>query len=303
LSCQALFGVDEGDPAETESGAGGAGGSDAGPGNDDCALCVEPPPAGWLGPAYLYTSAPTDAFTCPNVALATTFWQGEPPPDFTCTACSCGAPTGVSCGAHPLSCYAAGCSGASSWSGAADDCQYVGTFGACSVGPSPVVSGQCAAAGGVPSGASWQLAHHLCDAAAQSATCADGDCYAGPGEPPPSRMCVLAEAEGHQACPAGWDEPPIHAWTGQSDTRTCGCTCSPAAGTCTGGGYALSTQPFTCDLAPLIGPGQCQTMGGATYANWKSPETIDAACAASGGTPSGAFVGVGPRTLCCRAWP
>jgi hypothetical protein len=96
-------------------------------------------------------------------------------------------------------------------------------------------------------------------------------------------------------------------YTGFHDMRTCSaCSCATPDQSCSDGKATFSTTP-DCNADGGVGTGvplNCtgESIQGATqyYATLTAPPTpIVSLCAASGGSPSGSVMPMGPTTLCC----
>jgi hypothetical protein len=171
--------------------------------------------------------------------------------------------------------------------------------------PTATVGGGCAPSGGVMiADVSWKTTHGVCNLTTAPGGCTDGTCYL---EDAGARVC-FAKVGPHQPCPspiADWTQ--IKAYSGQNDGRVCSaCGCgSPSAATCSPGTYTFFVDP-TCNVAPLAAGSSCQQMSPNNVlpgesVSYTPGQVIQAAsCPASGGTPSGEFVGTGDVTLCCK---
>jgi hypothetical protein len=278
--------------------------------------CVPPAPAGWSGPIAMYagSSAPP---ACPAPFASTPAFDGHADlvaPAAKCSACSCGAGTGASCGAPAVHFFGSGgCTNA-----CAPDLRP--TVGACvgfasaiaSCGDSPHVSDTAAAPSGgacPPSAQSpaiapvgWSTTARACEtAAALTSNGCDGSDVCAPAAPPgfAPRMCMYKG--GDVACPATYAARSVF-YAGAVDTRACSaCACAPpSGGACTGAQVAYFDD-LACSVADGAVGGSCQTAPRkATHVRVTSGGApTGLACQPSGGQPVGGVVASGPSTFCC----
>lgn len=343
------------------TGGGGEGGAPLGPEdclNDvddngdakiDCAdpkctpdyYCVNNVPATWIGYYALYDGPPAMLPSCPDEfpdANPYLGYGGLVAPAATCSACSCGAPTGQTCNPPgALTIGDATCAGsnyctnssalvippigqACSSDGvffAADvtcgpasiDCTNPGT--PCNVsliGGAPFVTGgSCAPAGGVATVVpyTWNSVGQACsNAGVAGLGCGVGkSCVAKTAAPLESNVCI--RKAGNNNCPAGQFSEKHLFFDDATDTRGCtGCSC----GGVNGGDCQMSVQVYsssgTCtgQVASFLLPG-CADLAGNPQVGARKSTLVQApsggSCQQSGGAPTGTATGTTPVTFCC----
>lgn len=316
-----------GDDATSGNGGSDAGASsDAGPAPPSCesvgGSCVPAPPPGWAGPLARYegpASAPppacAGAFATPGVDAH----DGIVAPPASCSACACGAPSDVLCGAPSLRFYASGSSACSATCAAdapvtsATSCQDVSTAAsACGTNRprlaivEPAASGgACVASPQTPQVAPWSWASLVkgCFMTSTPATVGCGAaevCAPPPAAPFAARVCV--ERPGDLVCPHGFSDRHV-VYDSAVDTRSCtACSCgAPSGATCAG----AEIDVFSSNACSSSQQAVTSTTCGATPHNVSSallgqPATpTGGSCAASGGAPAGAVAPSGATTICC----
>ncbi len=287
-------------------------------------------PSGWQGPVALYTGdaaknpPPCDVTGSYQTAVLSRFLDPSVPAQ---CQCSCGAASGVTCGAPRANLYSVASCGAGTSVGLdfaagnfnPGDCVHftqpadAGTFTSVSANvPSPVqaTGGSCAASKvQVTKPSPWKDKAVAC--ALPSSGWKAGGCNASQVcvPPPPSgfaNTCIYKT--GDVACPSTglfstkkvvYDNSPA------SDTRDCtACTCGAPSGNCSGTVDLWSTA--TCSGNPDTSvdlAGNCKPF--ASTNTLYSRYTIDSAqpnvkCASGGGQPTGSVTGANPTTFCCK---
>ncbi len=292
------------------SGGGGEGGADL-EACGDTAVCIAPPPLGWSGPVALVEVGmagcggdfPNEVFRG-DVILDV--------PDLSCS-CSCGAPTGQSCGKPTFHNYLS------------DDCSPVNngsdlTAGQChgSFSPSPPAGGSVRVDGGVATGGACaampvevrpeilterRLACGI--EASPSNSCLEGEaCVPVPSGTFEPRLCIWAEGE--LPCPTGAGFAPAGTVfrNGYQDDRECSaCTCgAPSDGTCEGSssvyaagscsGSAKATMPHDGTCVPLSPTGFASV-------RIQASTVVPGSCIPADVIPEGELVRRDPVTVCC----
>jgi hypothetical protein len=313
VACNALTGSGDltvrldGDDASTE-------GADASPPVPPGACpsagrrCVAAPPQGWDGPLFLYEGAEADVPACPTSMALTRVEAhgGAPTGGHTCSACSCGPATGITCSAMLTQFNSTTCTnqiGATTPIGTA--CVTT-TVNVDSVSVSlTATGGSCAAQGGAATlePIAWAGAVKACGAPTLLPDgCATGELCAPEPEPPfEARYCIAKK--GDEACPPAFPDRLV-AHEDVEDTRACSpCQCSPPAATCTGslhyyaadancaGASQSSPLPVTCRVVA--------DLSGVHVSDLIPAGSCTAVTAAS--TPTGEVKAKAPVTVCCRA--
>jgi hypothetical protein len=279
--------------------------------------CVTAPPAGWTGPVALYVGATASgsAPACGSGFAATPAFDGQggtlSAPPATCTACSCGVPTGTITCSDPVMSFFLDDTCNSPYGKAltvSGSCAPtpIGALGTIVSAPAPT-GGACGASGGVPttSAPTWE---QLARACAPSTPAGQADCDAGlvcapaPASPFAPQGCVLQPGEA-TSCPPQYPSGPRVFYTGVDDSRGCStCQCAgPSGGSCTITNPAIEacissgtwSAPGAC--SSITGPEPVRLHSGAT------PTLVDpGTCTLTdGGAPSGTATGNGATTFCC----
>lgn len=302
----------------------------------DCAAyaCVAAPPLGWEGYVSLFDGAEVDKpAACPTTYP--TAFNGHRnllnTTAHTCSACTCGAPTGQTCDlAGPITvgdkaCGAPGqtvttltvpadwqgeCVGDSAAQGGRTNCP----GGACNTSVTmpavAVVGGTCAAAGGesdqLP--AQWEAFGLGCSTALQGGGCAAGSvCQAKSTTPFRSGLCVYKLGE--NSCPIGEFSQQFLYYEKADDTRMCSkCECdAPSGTTCAAKIHVYSDVAVnTCNTeVASFDAGSCTaltgnpTVFGRAATMLTGPTGGQCAVMPGGGDASGTIVAVNPTTFCC----
>jgi len=298
------------------SGDAGAAGDSAGDAHTllTCAApnaCVAAAPSGWSGPVALYSATASAAPACGAAFAATPSFDGNATltaPQATCSACGCGAPSGVTCAGPVMTFFTD------------DTCQNqtsspITVTSTCTITPFSVATtvaapaatgGTCTPSGGAPtkSPPAWADVARACTPAtpvAQADCATDQVCMPAPAAPYATTPCVM-QAGVATACPAGYPAGPQVFYAGVDDKRDCTpCQCAgPAGGACASPTPAINactppggtwTAPGTC--TPITGPEPVKLAG--------APTLVDAgACTLTGGgVPSGAATPSGATSFCC----
>ncbi len=275
--------------------------------------CAGRVPAGWVGPALLWTGP----FPAPQVPSCPTGYQpidaqeGLTFPNDQCT-CTC-SPSGQQCSPTAVGYIDQAC---------ATSCVTVkppgtgacmplpsnvcGSNGSLAVTGSPSPGGTCAPQvtttdGGAPT---WANTVRLCTWV--GAPDSPGGCPVSGAQclSAPFGLLCIYHSGAVSSCPAGYTAgAPIIVYTGALDQRSCGpCSCSgPAGGGCSGnvrfyaggacGGTGTQNAPACTTYSLSPSPGSVR----ATYA--LTPGT----CSVSNQPmPAGAVVPTGPTTVCCQ---
>lgn len=337
VACNSISGSGElhagGGPTETPSPDDGSGASDSGSGDGvsekrDAApdVIIEPPkacpsagrvcapaaPPGWEGPLLVYDQTSAGAPACPaNMALSKVNAHfGAPSGPHTCSACTCGAPTGVACTTTYRAFDDDGCGDAvggvqtlTTACKAQDD-----TVESFIIVGNTASGGSCAKGGGVlqAGDVTWPSALLGCGAPALlTEGCPDGTvCAPEPAAPFRARHCIAQKGEA--PCPTtGFTKQLTTGYESVTDTRACAaCNCGPPSGVtcnntvqaysnsgaCNGNARTWAVNSTTCrgefESASIRLMGAYTTTGGS--------------CAGAGpSAPSGGVAPKDPITVCC----
>ncbi|MEZ4220317.1 MAG: hypothetical protein R3B13_05250 [Polyangiaceae bacterium] len=271
--------------------------------------CVEPVPAGFVGPiawrANVNCGAPFDSeFAKGGIEVSVSGTS-------TCPTCTCDAATGTHCGWDALLYNNTGCTGGVKpyvFEGYGT-CLNVGEqlFGPKSVklnGLPRVVGGSCAPSSSgqkaFPS-PSFPDDVRVCRAAA-GAGCSGSEICA----PPNTEGAYCISRDGDVACPGGYSKRILYrSW---QDGRDCvPCTCGAPTGTVCNSASApsLFTSQTSCGSGEIVLSSSCSAIPiDPTYGTFATRMTLHsssgATCAPSGGTVSGAVTPTDPVTVCCK---
>lgn len=306
---------------------------DDGDGQADCAdtdcqpgfMCVPAAPAGFTGPVALAEGATqADLPACGGAHPVESFtgW-GSPQCPFTCSACGCGSPTGVTCDnptigmglntglgepvcAKPLTELPIG------------TCMTIsGTYNSYATAAGRASGGTCTPTGGIPvkPPVGWSASRVCGSQAAGGAGCAAGlVCWPKPQTPYLSQACVFGA--GDLACPAGGYTKKHDYYETQdlNDTRDCtsSCACgSPSGVTCPSKVAIYSDKIIgreePCDSSLLLGedttPSTCAKLRsniGFVKATPVIKFHAGGSCTPSGdAVPAGTCTPTGPQTTVC----
>ena len=291
--------------------------------DDDCdglADCADPqcgaagfrcvaPPVGWQGPIAVYEGPIPPA--CEPAYAGGEYDGHAGPPIFgpaSCSACTCAAPTGVSCATTVTEYSSGGCGTVRGTvalaAGTCTDARISGGTRGVSVAPGVPSGGACTPGGGAPSrGApTWSAEARACSlaASAHGAGCSAGaTCAPLPRAPYLARFCVTRS--GDVACPgAPYGERHVY-YASSSDTRACGaCGCGAARGeTCSGTVQTFQGSACTGALQAIPAPTGCAPLQDGTRTALYTAVATGGSCPASGGAPTGTVTPIGPTTFCC----
>ena len=275
--------------------------------------CVPAVPTGFTGPGEIY-DGPGASPTCDQL-YPKDFLVGYATPQcsVSCSDCTCGAPTNVTCtnpvlltGTATTKCAASlvrltGCS--------AIDASLVTAFGT-SAGTAS--GGSCAASGGTASlSPITSNTGHLCAASAKGGLgCPSGSvCWPKPQQPFLTQTCVFAS--GDLTCPTTgypvkrsyYDSPKTN------DIRACAstCDCDTPAGTACDAKVSLYSSASTGTIRLCSGlvasypvPTLCQTLPAGAAAIALTASTPSGCTPTGAATPTGTCTPTGnPTTACC----
>jgi hypothetical protein len=273
--------------------------------------CAPNAPGGWMGPVSLYVGA-VAAPSCDADASSLFNGQGDlVAPAATCSNCSCGTATGVTCATPVLSIFEdTQCTKPATPQTAtvSSSCSPVLALALAVTVAAPLpTGGSCAPSGGALTApaAAWSTRAQACPISVPGSCSGGGLCV--PGQPASSSVCVMKPGT-ETLCPPGYPSGPQVFYTGVDDTRGCSaCTCgSPSGATCAIGSPAIDafvTPP--CTATPnltLTAPSPCTALGGALFMELVSQPMVSGqgTCAVSGGgMPSGAATPTGATSFCC----
>jgi hypothetical protein len=311
---------------------GGAGGAGTGGSTDvNCAVpgspvdCTDPAcvtagfactpavPAGWQGPSVLYTGAsPPPGCGIFWTESALTAGMGVTAPPATCSACTCGVPTGEGCATSAIVEIAQNptCTSGLLNTAPLGACIEVGEVEALGVraGPLPATGGTCKAAGGAPTvkPPTFAMQAALCAPETTGGGCTAGVCI--PQVPTGYGSGVCIYQDGDVACPTGPYAQKTLLYSGFADDRSCSaCACgAPSGGTCPASVLLFEYMPPFAGCAfpgpSLAANGTCVAtgieVGGFTLELGGAPS--GGGCAASGGSPIGTTTATMPTTVCCE---
>lgn len=269
--------------------------------------------AGWNGPAIFYEADPSatppacsGAYDVTALALDGGLNGGNA----TCT-CSCGAPTGTSCGTAKLTAY--GSSLCPPINPGSSQTLSPGTCTAFTIGGASyyylavpdVTGGSCAAslAKNIPT-PTWTSQFRACtgSTAFTTAGCSgDQMCAPRPSAPFDSQICIYAA--GAVACPSGSSySNRIVRYASYTDTRACSsCSCGAPSGSCAGE-VTLTEGPTSPSCGNILDANVSQgchaeTTGNAVNAIYEPAPA--ATCTASTGMVTGSLNPTQPTTFCC----
>jgi hypothetical protein len=231
-------------PASSEDCSNGVDDNDDGLADCDDPLCVcaEALATSWSGPAVLYRASPGMTPGCPAdwpspVAIGFSGTLDAPPA--TCSACSCGNASGVTCAPGAVSFYTlANCSGPATNQTPTTSCTAIGGassgyLSAKAPVPTPT-GGSCPASGGQATVAPAEFSEQavLCEGAS-AGVCSTGACLPLPPAPYLASICIYKS--GNTSCPAPYSEPHDLYQT-INDYRDCSaCSCGvPSGASCSG---------------------------------------------------------------------
>jgi len=284
--------------------------------------CVESAPSGWdyftLEKTIFPNPNPTVP-SCANGATPETYFT-EPAGPAQCSACTCGAPSGVTCGPPAITCYpgSQGCNGGGqNWTAtlangmcAKPNLGFFTTSLSCRLSGPPVVNGgSCqASTTDFANKDTWGGELVACAANAGGGGCSTGQaCVQKPTDPAKESVCIAIQ--GQETCPSGWTSTTM-GYTKGTDNRSCtACSCDPGGISCMGGSYTVydldqcATQGAS-DLPIPITSNMCTNVSvlldGGSWSIKANLPTPSGGCTPSGGDPAGEVQTDGPITFCCK---
>jgi hypothetical protein len=281
----------------------------------DCAAlvrCVPEAPAGWNGLLFVRTRGDQEPVTdCGSMITGDTYRAGLVAGPHTC-ACSCGSPTGGSCGTPAATIYPmADCSGIAGASLVGAGCFPLMVSGvdapksvratvATVVWPTCPVS-----AIPNPLEVSWKQAVDTCQVK-QSATCeAKEVCVPLPLPGMEPVACILRA--GDHVCPAPFTDKRVY-YAGFDDGRKCsaaGCVCSVVGIKCGGKVRAQANTECTNAVGAFDIDGACHAITTPTpvVAVSLTPDASPSGSCKAVGTavPTGSATPTGAHTVCCSS--
>jgi hypothetical protein len=278
--------------------------------------CETSATAGWVGPVELYVAPAAQGAppSCGTGFAATSVFDGNagltaPPP--TCSACSCGGVTGVTCTSPVMTFYVDdSCAtppyGTMTLSTSCTPTTYLGAS-AVTVSAPAASGGTCTTTGGTATitAPAWATVARACgpSSAPLSGTCASGEvCAPAPASPFSASECVMQGGVA-TACPAGYPSGPQVFYAGVDDERGCSsCECaSPTGATCTIAAGAVDTDCLGSG-GTLSAPSPCTAFSPPDPVKLNSSPTVADAgsCTLSGGgAPMGVANGSDATSFCC----
>lgn len=281
----------------------------------DCsalARCVPEAPASWKGPVFVRVRGDQDPVTdCGSMPTAGTYHMGLVAPVHTCT-CSCGNPTGGSCGDPVAVVYpSSDCSGLALTSFAGAGCHPLTPSGTDAPKSVRATNAPATALPTCPPSAianapdpSWSQAVDTC-VAEQSASCnAKEVCLPVPPPGMETMACVLRS--GDQSCPTPFTTKRVfHA--SFDDSRECpatGCSCHLSSMVACGGMVrAQGNKECSFPIGAFKIDGTCHAITTPTPVvaiELESSATPSGSCTAVGSSsPKGTVVPGEAHTVCC----
>jgi hypothetical protein len=276
-------------------------------------ICAPVAPPGWDGPLLVYDQATSAAPACPaSMALSKVDAHfGTPSAPHTCTACTCGAPTGVTCSTTYRAFEDDGCSGVLGVAQTLSTvCKGFDEAESFSVLTNAASGGSCVKGGGVvqSSAVVWPTSLFGCGAPSLlSEGCPDGTvCAPEPSSPFRAKHCIAQKGE--VECPATttpFTKKLALGYEGVTDTRACAtCNCAAPAGVTCSNTIQAYSESTSCN-------GGAQTFSVANTACHDNFEALSVrllgaytitggACAGAGpSAPSGGVAPKDPVTVCC----
>lgn len=315
---------DDGDSSTGgDTGGTSGGGTDetTGDGGDACpsgSICVGQAPIGWMGPAVVFQGPPDQAPACPGTYPDTAMEAHRDPsvPPATCSACSCGTPTGVECSPPEMRLYYANdCNEERSAHQLLghDQCTVlVDPQGRDSFNSDPVTAtpgtGSCTPSGGTPTLPPWGWNTQLlvCGGGTTTGACDNGRmCMPTAATPFDPGLCI-ARAGDHSCPPGAYTSKSLYFLDGD-DTRGCSaCSCgTPGGATCS----ALVEVHYNPSCSNLAGtstnPGaECIPIDANNpplSAKLLVTGTSGGECFPGGGQATGDVAPSMPVTVCCSS--
>ncbi|MEJ7730979.1 MAG: hypothetical protein WKG00_17400 [Polyangiaceae bacterium] len=274
--------------------------------SDPCAgVCAPVVPAGWDGPVAAFVG-PGPAGDCGAAGEVVHGNAGDIHGDVACTPCSCGSPSGASCGLPTVTFYNnPNCVGESDTlqvNGSltcknidVDLTDYVASVKYTSV---PSAQGTCQPGGGALQAepVTFDDEALLCNLPVVGECQGAETCVGAPPASFEQRVCIYQQ--GDHGCPAAYRHAfPIY--TSFSDTRDCtSCACAKSTPTC-GGTLGVYTSGSNCiNSATTVAKGVCVNATPGSM-RWTAGAFGAGTCAPSGGALQGGVIPEGPITVCC----
>lgn len=278
--------------------------------------CVVAPPEGWAGPAALAKVATVADLPDCSGAFSAADTVGYEGPDWApgeCTACSCGAPSGVECAPPDVRFF-----GSSSCDYLAYEAtllgdgactvfvQPTGNYGANSDAVDPVAgTGTCVSMGGelVAEEPSWAATVGACALSDEQNSCGEG-MMCVPEVPHAFNLGLCIYRSGDTPCPAGPYQARTLLHQSIDDTRACSdCECGEPVGvSCDARIDFYSDASCSESYVTLESPGQqCLGLWGAapTSGMLVVENLVGGGCAPGGGQAVGEIVPREAMTVCC----
>lgn len=290
--------ADTGDPPTTEV-ACFDGRDDDGDGLPDCADpdCADigrclPRPDGWTIPGVAETVLPDDDSACAvgsERLRATLSLEGG---DFGCSACTCGAPSGISCSTRAAYCSDSSCVCTTAPTGGAGCYASPDAFLAHRLMPG-TATGSCGASGpSTYSPEAFTVTEELrvCGHPSGGAGCDGAEVCA-----PQAAACVTQEGEQH--CPDGYGRRRV-AYRSLEDDRACSdCSCQFQSAGC---GVLTGFSGPGCTGSRLFDVRSAGGCGMANPVSIRLDETVvSPSCRGVGGRQEGCVRGAEAVTVCC----
>ena len=244
---------------------------------------------------------------CSGVALDLGSGALDAPPA-TCSPCTCGAPTGQTCGKGVLTTHlSAGCTGATTDITETDGsgCQSLSSNTGndyFTSSPVPALGGSCAPSGGVATLPKATFAERIRLCGAPSAVgCPSGEgCFARPSDAYEAKPCIYRMDDVACDAPGYPVKRTVH--SGVVDSRGCAaCACSPPAGGSCPATTELYDMPNCVTLISTVHhDGACTAAGGTE--SWRFQITgppAGSSCSPSMTAPTGQAAPGSPLTICC----
>ena len=270
-----------------------------------------PPSGGWTGPLVLWEGTGS-APSCAAFYYAPTFQGGTALADSGAAqcSCSCGAPSGATCGAATVQFGTGGCSSScGSASLPLATCTSVQTLATgCGAGAQVTISGSTAAGGNCQPDAAvtlpppaWAAQAVACAPSSTSpAGCGAGqECVPAP-QTPFMHFCV--SKAGVNSCVAPFTQQHLY-YAALGDSRGCtACTCGGASGVdCNANGHVGTWGNPNCNASagPSLGPLPVACTTASPHSMEFTTTPTGGSCAPSGGQPTGSLTPQTLTTVCC----
>lgn len=279
--------------------------------------CVSPAPSGWTGPFFVYDGPPSSAPPCP-AELPKQVLAGhdelQPPDGAQCDACTCGGPSGGTCGAVPLTAYQmpdpGACGGCSTdYLVPADTCFEIlacgDPLGSIVMQAAPANGGTCTPS--VPDATlptlQWARAAVGCAPPALTPPGCGADSQCLPAPPPMFEAGACIVRTGDVECPGHPYDQKRRFYLGAIDERGCdACTCGVAHDAkCHGQIKVFDSNYAVCDVQEVHYdvPQDCTWKSGDHWVTVVLDPPQGGACDPAGGGPVGTASPDQPVTLCC----